>query len=79
MIPNNVGEFKKILEGIPDDTPIAVQKNWGKGDYSIHEIDVWPEGHIGFNGVLLHMSGQYKHAVEQSNDTEAQEETRYLE
>ena len=57
-----VKDLLDILKDLPEETPLAIQKNWGGGDFSIHQITVMPHGHIGFSGCLLHMGEQYKHA-----------------
>lgn len=54
---STVGDLRAALDGLADDTPIAVQKNWVTG-YTLHRMDVWRAGHVGWSSPLVQIGAQ---------------------
>lgn len=49
-----VEELIEELKTVDPKAKIAIQKNYPNGGYSLYDLTLQKEGHIGFDGLIIH-------------------------
>ena len=57
-------DMMRRISELPDDAEIVVQKNYADGGFQLFDFCLWPGGHIGYRGPVIHLTDEITEVVE---------------